>query len=83
MIATKINIIDPDPYTSGVPHAEFKRPRDEEPVNWRDEEDGPGFWSVTRYADLLERSRQPQIFSSAQGIRLEGMGEEERKAGTH
>ncbi|MBV7328975.1 cytochrome P450 [Chloroflexi bacterium TSY] len=74
------NIIDPDIYTGGVPHAAFKQLRDEDPVSWHEEEGGSGFWSVTRYADLLEVSRQPQIFSSAQGIRLEEMDDEERKA---
>ena len=28
---------------------------------------GPGYWSLTRYADLLEASRNPEVFSSAQG----------------
>ena len=28
---------------------------------------GPGYWSLTRHADLLEASRNPEIFSSAQG----------------
>lgn len=74
------NIIDPDIYTGGVPHAAFKQLRDEDPVSWHEEEGGSGFWSVTRYADLLEVSRQPQIFSSGQGIRLEEMDDEERKA---
>lgn len=28
---------------------------------------GAGYWAVTRYADILDASRQPQVFSSAQG----------------
>ncbi len=28
---------------------------------------GPGYWSLTRHADLLEASRNPELFSSAQG----------------
>ena len=28
---------------------------------------GPGYWSLTRHADLQEASRNPEIFSSAQG----------------
>ena len=71
------NIIDLDVYVQGVPHATFQRLRDEDPVSWCKEENGAGFWAVTRYADLLEVSHQPQIFSSAPGIRLEEMDAEE------
>ena len=28
---------------------------------------GPGFWAITRHADVLEISRKPEIFSSARG----------------
>ncbi len=71
------NILDPDTYANGVPHATFQRLRDEEPVSWWEEEDGSGFWAITRYADLLEVSRQPKIFTCTKGIRLEEMAEDE------
>ncbi len=29
---------------------------------------GPGYWAVTRHADVVHASLNPQIFSSAQGI---------------
>ena len=74
------NIIDPDVFVEGVPHATFKRLRDEDPVSWWDEEDGSGFWAVTRYDDLLEVSHQPELYSSAKGIRLEDMAPEELEA---
>jgi cytochrome P450 len=31
---------------------------------------GPGFWSLTRHADILEASRNPQVFSSAKGTSI-------------
>ena len=34
---------------------------------------GPGFWSVTRYADLQRVSRNPQIFVSGQGSNIVDM----------
>lgn len=81
---TKINlgeafadITDPETYLNGVPHATFKRLRDEVPVSWWDEKEGSGFWAVTRYDDLLHVSHNPRLFSSAQGIRLEEMDAEE------
>ena len=43
-----LNITDPDIYTRGVPHATFKRLRDNEPVSWWNEKEGKGFWAVAR-----------------------------------
>ncbi|MCS7055374.1 MAG: cytochrome P450 [Thermoflexales bacterium] len=76
------DITDPDVYVSGVPHATFKRLRDEDPVSWWDEHDGRGFWAVTRYHDILHVSHSPHLFSSARGIRLEDMAPDELKART-
>ncbi|MDX1520647.1 MAG: cytochrome P450 [Anaerolineae bacterium] len=78
---THANIIDPDVYVDGVPHATFKRLRDDDPVSWWDETDGgSGFWAVTRYDDILTVSRNSAIFCSAKGIRLEEMDAEELEA---
>jgi cytochrome P450 len=69
-----LDIVDPDAYTAGFPHATFRRLRDDEPVSWWPEHDGgKGFWAVTRYDDLLHISRNVEVFSSAQGITLEEM----------
>lgn len=77
------DIIDPDTYVRGVPHATFRRLRQDDPISWWDEHDGgSGFWAVTRYDDLLHVSRNFDIFSSAQGIRLEEMAPEEAAART-
>jgi cytochrome P450 len=65
------DITDPDVYVEGVPHATFERLRTTDPVSWWDETDGAGFWAVTRYDDLLQVSRDVEVFSSAQGITLE------------
>lgn len=69
-----------DTYINGVPHATFKRLRDEEPVSWWAEKEGSGFWAVTRYEDVLAVSHQPRLFTSTHGIRLEEMSEEETLA---
>jgi cytochrome P450 len=70
---THADIVDPDTFAIGFPHATFERLRKEDPVSWWDEPDASGFWAVTRYHDLLEVSRQTKIFSNAQGITLEEM----------
>ena len=51
----------------------FKTLRDEKPIAFFREPDvpglitGPGYWSITRYQDVLHISRNPEIFSSARG----------------
>jgi cytochrome P450 len=76
----RADITDPDVFIAGVPHATFKRLRDDDPVSWWNEADGRGFWAVTRYHDILEVSRYPHVFSSAKGIRLEDMKPDELEA---
>jgi cytochrome P450 len=67
-----LDIVDPESYQHGFPHATFRRLRDEDPVSWWEEHDGgKGFWAVTRYEDLLYVSQHVELFSSAQGITLE------------
>jgi len=69
-----LDIVDPDTYRFGFPHATFERLRRTEPVSWWDEHDGgSGFWAVTRYHDVLAVSRNVSTFSNAQGVTLEEM----------
>lgn len=64
---------DLDTFADGPPHALFARMRDEAPVMWTDapadwpEEDQPGFWNVTRAADVERVGKDPVTFSSALG----------------
>ncbi len=74
------DILSHDTYTHGVPHAAFKHLRDSSGLTWIPESDGAGFWAVTRYEDVLTVSKNPQVFSSARGIRLEDMSAEETEA---
>jgi len=79
--AADADLTDPDAFVGGVPHATFRRLRDDEPVSWTPEHDGGrGFWSVVRYDDVLAVSKQPELFSCAQGIRIEDMAADEHAA---
>src|SRR5215470_10800485 len=64
-----IDLKDPFLFQRGVPHGLFRRLRHEAPVYWNEEpeEHEPGFWSLTRYEDVLAVSRNPTLFSSALG----------------
>ncbi|KAA9153263.1 cytochrome P450 [Amycolatopsis acidicola] len=64
------DVFDPRVFARGLPHEEFRRLRDTEPVAWQDEHEvlgwpaGPGFWAVTRYADVRHVLRTPEVYSS-------------------
>ncbi|UQS26801.1 cytochrome P450 [Amycolatopsis thermalba] len=65
-----VDVFDPRVFARGVPHDDLRRLRDTEPVAWQDEHEvlgwpsGPGYWAVTRYADVKHVLRTPEVFSS-------------------
>lgn len=60
-----IDLYDPETYVAGVPHDMFALLRREAPVFWHRDPDGPGFWAITKYDDLIAVSKDPKTFSSA------------------
>jgi cholest-4-en-3-one 26-monooxygenase len=58
------DLSSPDTFVPGVPFETFDRLRKEDPVYFHEEPDGPGFWCVTRYDDLVAVNRDNQLFSS-------------------
>ena len=60
-----IDLKDSHLHKSGDPHAAFATLRASSPVYWNAETNGPGFWAVTRYHDVLAVSSNPTTFSSA------------------
>jgi len=60
-----VNLTDPDIFQKGTPHEMFRVLRQEAPVYWHEEADGPGFWAITKYHDLKFVSKNPNLFSSA------------------
>jgi cholest-4-en-3-one 26-monooxygenase len=62
---------DPDVYRRMEHHELFAQLRAEDPVHWTEEDDGPGFWSITKHADLRLINRDAEGFSSeAKGVYL-------------
>ncbi|MCW2527732.1 MAG: cytochrome [Pseudonocardiales bacterium] len=59
---------------------DFARLRREAPVTYHAEGlrrgDRPGFWSVTRHADIAHVSRNPEIFSSGRGFTMDDLSPE-------
>ena len=71
------DITSHDTFVRCFPHAAFARMRKENPVAWIDEEDGSGFWAITKHADVIEVARDHKRFTASRGIRIEEMDEEE------
>ena len=64
MKTTFVDLKNTDLYRDGTPHEVFARLRREAPVAWNPEDDGRGFWAVTRYEDIVAVSKRPEVFSS-------------------
>ena len=66
---TPVDLADPALFGSGIPHQAFAAMRVTPGLLWNaiggDVSDG--FWAVTRHADVVEVSRDPETFSSAVG----------------
>ncbi len=62
-----IDLLDMDRFVRGEHHEMFRRLRAEDPVYWHDEPKGPGFWAVTKHADLVAVNRDATLFSSEVG----------------
>ena len=81
MARPEVDIASHDTYVAGVPRDTFAYLRETDPVHWTEEPDGGrGFWSLTKYDDVLFASRNTDVFSSRFGIRLEDMDPEETEA---
>ncbi len=65
LTAPKIDLLDLDRFTEGVPHEWFTWMRENDPVHHHPEPDGPGFWVITKLEDIEVCSRDYETFSSA------------------
>jgi cytochrome P450 len=63
----QIDLSDHDAFQERVPHEWFRTLRREAPVFFNPERDGPGFYAVTRYADIRDVHRHVAIYSSEIG----------------
>jgi linalool 8-monooxygenase len=64
MKTTFVDLKNPDLYRDGIPHEVFTRLRRDTPIAWNPEDNGRGFWAVTRYEDIVAVSKRPEVFSS-------------------
>jgi cytochrome P450 len=62
-----IDLSDHDAFLERVPHEWFAYLRRHDPVHFNPEPGGPGFYAVTRYADIREVHRHVDVYSSELG----------------
>ncbi|MYR20559.1 cytochrome P450 [Streptomyces sp. SID6137] len=67
------DVFDPRRYACGVPYDAYRVLRDAHPVAWQEEPEvlgwpaGPGFWAVTRHADVVRVLKDSAVYSSHLG----------------
>ena len=61
-----IRLLDRDRFREGIPHEWFTWLRHNAPVSHHPEPEGPGFWAITKHADIVTCNRDAQTFSSDQ-----------------
>ena len=72
----RLDLVDPELYRSGVPRDYFAWLRANDPVAWHDEDDGPGYWVLTLYDDVVTANRDWETYSNA----LKGSSIEEARS---
>ncbi len=64
-------------YERGMPHDTFDQLRRDKPVVWQEEPEGPGYWALMRYEDIVTVSSDASLFSSERGgTNIEDMPED-------
>jgi len=74
--AVDLDLTDPDIYAERVPVEEFAELRRTAPVSWVPQQPGTtgfddgGYWAVTRHADVVEVSRNSDVYSTWENTAL-------------
>ncbi len=67
----ELRLIDPRCYAEqGYPHELWAELRREAPVRLFEPPGWPAFWAITKHADIVEISKQPDVFLNAPGMTL-------------
>ncbi|MEX5635882.1 cytochrome P450 [Parafrankia sp. FMc2] len=62
----EIDLLDPAHYVEGQPYELYKYLRENDPIHWHAEHDGgPGFYALTRYADVKALETASDTFGNA------------------
>ena len=67
LVLDDVDLTDLDVWEERVPYDWLALLRSDAPLHWNPEQDGRGFWAITRYDDVLQVSKDWQTFSSELG----------------
>jgi cytochrome P450 len=67
----RIDLLSSASFAMGQPHDQFRWLRENHPVFWYHEPDGPGFWAVTNYEGVHAVARNNHLFSSEPTIMID------------
>lgn len=69
MHVNDLDLADKAVFLDGPPYEYFEYLRREAPIAWRehDDEDGTGYWMLTKWDDVMAVERDPETFSSFKG----------------
>jgi cholest-4-en-3-one 26-monooxygenase len=67
MTTSTIDLLDFDRFRRLEHHEMFRRLRAEDPVSWHDYPGGTGFWNVVKHDDVVNVSRDSELYSSEIG----------------
>ncbi|WP_322905169.1 cytochrome P450 [Paenibacillus sp. SGZ-1009] len=70
----KIDLTDPLLYSQGEPHAVWRKMRHDAPVHWQQVNAELGFWSLTKYKDVVQVLKDYETFTSERGTLLNLLG---------
>jgi cytochrome P450 len=66
-----VDLASPSSFVYGHPVDQYAWLRDNDPVHWHAEPNGPGFWAVTRHEDVKAVGRNAALFSSCPTIMID------------
>lgn len=76
-----VDLADTSLYTSGDAHLVWQTLREQQPVFWQSSAEGPGFWAVTKWADVRRVLSEHETFSSERGTAISMLGAPDPAAG--
>ena len=71
MLTAELDLMNLDAFVDGREHELFAHLREQAPLHFNPEPDGPGFWSLARYDDVRWAGQDVKLFSSAGGTQIQ------------
>ncbi len=72
----EVDLSDIDGFADLRGFAQLDTLRAQDPVHWNPEEGGPGFWAVTKYADIWDVDKDSDTFTSEKFVNLEDVDDD-------